>query len=149
MSKIGTIFKDIVKPFAWVGKEIVNLPKALDKLITLSNDAKEIASDAAAEVIAVSTDVGNLVAAVEKDDGASLQAIEELLSSSGQAIADKGINFVEDAAAVAAAEKFFATINGTNYADVLLALAKVIADGKSMTSVVIQDFKKLGADVTA
>lgn len=147
MSKLGTIFKDIAKPFVWVGKEIADLPAALNKLIVLSGDAKVIASDAANEVITVSIDVGDLVEAVGKDDGKSLQAIETLLADVPAAIADKGVSFTEDAAIITALETFFASINGTNYVDVLAAISKIIADGKSMTAVVIQDFKKLEADV--
>ncbi len=147
--KIGTIFKDIAKPFVWIGKEIINLPKALNKLITLSGDAKNIASDAANEVITVATDVGALVAAVQKDDGASLLAIEAFIAATTKAIADKGINVTEDATVISAAEQFFASINGTNYVDVLAAIAKIIADGKSMTATVIADFKKLETDATS
>lgn len=144
---VGTFFKDIGKGILWIPEHLTSLPKALNKLITLSDDAKEIASDAAKEVITVSTDVGELVAAVQKDGGASLQAIETLIAAGGKAISDKGLNFVEDAAVVTAVETFFATINGTNYADVLAAVAKVITDGKSMTATVVADFKKLASDV--
>lgn len=149
MSKLGTIFKYIAKPFVWIGDELDNLPKALNKLITLSSDAKDIASDAATEVIEVSTDVGTLVVAAGKDDGASLQAIETLLKDVGPAIAAKGTDWQSDVAIIQAIEAFFASVNGTNYVDVLAAIAKIIADGKSMTTTVIQDFKKLETDATS
>ena len=71
---LGTFFKDIGKGI----KEVfTGFPKAVAKLITLSDDAKQIASDAANEVITVASDVEQLIAAVAKDDGASLQAIEQ------------------------------------------------------------------------
>ncbi len=88
---IGGFFKDIGKG---IEKVFVSFPQALSKLIVLSDDAKDIASAAASEVITVSNDVCSLVAAVGKDDGASLKAIEALLTASGQAIAAKGLNFV-------------------------------------------------------
>ncbi len=50
---------------------------------------------------------------------------------------------------ITAVEQFFASISGTNYVDVLSAVAKVITDGKSMTSTVVADFKKLEADATS
>ena len=143
---IGQFFKDIGTGIKDV---FVGFPKAIAKLITLSEDAKTIDSAAASEVIAVSTDVAALVTAVGKDDGASLQAIETLLANVGTAVEAKGLNFTADAAIVGAVETFFATINGTNYVDVLAAIAKIITDGKSMTSTVIADFKKLEADATS
>jgi hypothetical protein len=142
---LGTFFKDIGKGLKDV---IVGFPAAITKLIVLSKDAESIASDAANEVITVSTDVAGLVSAVAKDDGASLQAIEALIAATSSAIAAKGLNFTEDAAIISAVEAFFATINGTNYADVIAAIAKVITDGKTMTATVIADFKKLETDAT-
>lgn len=142
---LGTFFKDIGKGLEDV---IVGFPKAVTKLIVLSKDAESIASDAANEVITVSTDVAGLVSAVAKDDGASLQAIEALIAATSSAIAAKGLNFTEDAAVISAVEAFFATMNGTNYVDVIAAIAKVITDGKTMTATVIADFKKLETDAT-
>lgn len=142
---LGTFFKDIGKGLEDV---IVGFPKAITKLIVLSKDAESIASDAANEVITVSTDVAGLVSAVAKDDGASLQAIEALIAATSSAIAAKGLNFTEDAAVISAVEAFFATMNGTNYVDVIAAIAKVITDGKTMTATVIADFKKLETDAT-
>jgi len=142
---LGTFFKDIGKGLEDV---IVGFPKAITKLIVLSKDAESIASDAANEVITVSTDVAGLVSAVAKDDGASLQAIEAFIAATSSAIAAKGLNFTEDAAVISAVEAFFATMNGTNYVDVIAAIAKVITDGKTMTATVIADFKKLETDAT-
>jgi len=143
---LGTIFKDIGKGIEDI---FVGFPKAISKLIVLSKDAESIASDAANEVITVSTDVAGLVSAVAKDDGASLQAIEALIAATSSAIAAKGLNFTQDAAIVGAVETFFATINSTNYVDVMTAIAKVITDGKTMTATVIADFKKLETDATS
>jgi hypothetical protein len=150
---LKNVFSGIAKAGKWVGLHVeeifTDLPKALSKLIVLSDDAKDIASSAANEVIQVSTDVGALVAAVAKDDGASLAAIALFLQNAEGAIAAKGLNFTEDGAVITAIEQFFASINGTNYADVFTALAKTISDGKSMTTTVIADFKKLEADATS
>lgn len=150
---MSNVFTKIGKGIKWTGEELLHLvtdvPKALSKLIVLSDDAKAIASDADKEVILVFGDVTALVAAVAKDDGASLQAIATLISAGGSAIAAGGTNIPDDAAVLAAASTFFKSINGTNYADVLAAIAKLISDGKTSTAVVIQDFKKLGADATS
>lgn len=150
---MSNVFVKIGQGIKWVGKEaeklVVEVPKALGKLITLSDDAKNIASDAGNEVITLAGDVTALVAAVGKDDGASLQAIENLINAGEAAGAAELLNPVADAAVLAAATVFFKTINTTNYADVLKAIAKVIQDGKSLSSVVITDFKKLGTDATS
>jgi hypothetical protein len=147
---IGTIFKDIGKSAVWIGKEaeelVVDVPKALSKLITLSGDAKIIASDAGNEVITLSGDVTALVAAVGKDDGASLQAIEALIVAGGTAVKGDGLIVADDVAVFAAAQTFFKSLNGTNYSDVLTAISKIIADGKRLSSTVIADFEKLEAD---
>ena len=143
---LGNFFKDIGKGIKDV---IVGFPAAITKLITLSKDAEAIASQAANEVIQVSTDVAQLVSAVAKDDGASLKAFEALVADAGSAISAKGLNFTADASIVAAVETFFATINGTNYVDVIAAIAKLINDGKTMTATVIADVKKLETDATA
>lgn len=149
MSKIGTILKDVAKPFVWIGKKVVDLPKALNKLIVLSADAKQIASDAASEVIAVATDVGDLVKATAEDDGKTLAAFGVFLEDTEHAIASGLTDVAADAAVLQAVATLFGTLKGSNYVDVFAAIAKVIADGKSMTSVVIADFEKLGADVVA
>lgn len=149
---MSNVFVKIGHGLEWVGEEaeklVVDVPKALDKLIVLSDDAKKIASDADTQVILVFGDVSSLVSAVAKDDGASLQAIAALITAGETAIAADGLDVPDDAAVLAAASVFFKSINGTNYADVLKAIAKLINDGKTSVSVVIQDFKKLGTDAT-
>ena len=148
---MSNVFVKVGKGLEWVGKEIASLvtdvPKALSKLITLSDDAKAIASDAGTEVIALTTDVTALVVAVAKDDGASLQAISALITAVEAAGAAELLNPAADAAVLAAVSAFCKTINTSNYQDVLTAIAKVIADGKSLSEVVIADVKKLVADV--
>jgi hypothetical protein len=144
---MSNVFVKVGHGLEWFGKEVAHLvtdvPAALGKLITLSQDGEKVASDAGNEVITMATDVTALVAAVAKDDGASLQAIEALITSGGAAIGARGLNATEDAAVLAAVEAFFKSINGTNYADVLTAIAKVIADGKSLSKTVIGDVEKL------
>lgn len=147
---MSNVFVKVGHGLEWFGKEVAHLvtevPAGLAKLITLSQDGEKVASDAGNEVITMTTDVTALVAAVAKDDGASLQAIAQLINAGGTAIAGKGLSITADAALLAAAKAFFASINASNYKDVLPAIAKVIADGKNLSKTVITDVEKLVAD---
>jgi hypothetical protein len=147
---MSNVFVKIGHGLEWFGKEVAHLvtdvPAGLSKLIELSQDGEKVASDAGNEVIALTKDVTALVAAVAKDDGASLQAIAQLITAGEGAFAAYGLDAIKDAAVLAAVSTFCKSINGTNYADVLVAIANVIADGKSLSKTVITDVEKLVAD---
>lgn len=143
------IFTEIGKGFEWVGKEIGKLFCDLPKLLRLTEDAEQAATNVLPETIAVIEDAGALAAATVKDSGVFLASLAGLSAAIAKAYADKALNLSEDVAVVTAFENFCKAFTSTNVADILSAWHKLATDTKMLDETVIATLKKLEADVVA
>lgn len=140
-------FVKIFDGIQWVVKEVGKGFGLLPKLITLTDDAKRIASDVVPKILAVLDAVKNLVAASLKDGGVFMNDLNAIVSAIVTAASQEGVNVSSDEAVVAAIGKFVKDFNASNVADVLGAWKNLIVTTQALDATVEADLKKLEADV--
>ena len=140
------ILAKIVGGITWLGKEVVKLSTELPKIITLTDDAENIASDALPKVLAVVDDAKALAVAGVAETGPILTDLAALGAAVALAIAAKGINLTADAGVAAAVEKLVATAQTESYATVVATWHALVTSVAALDETVVADLKKLEAD---
>lgn len=146
---IATAFEDVGKGVLWVGKEIGKGFSSIPKLITLTDDAKQIASDAVPKVLDV-LDAGKDLANSTAQDGSLFLLDVTALGGAIVAAAGKsGADLVADSAVLAAVEKLVSDFKADNVKDILASWQKILAAVHALNATVESDLKKLESDATA
>ncbi len=145
---MANIFSDVVKGFEWLGKKIADVPGAIGRVVTIADDVKADSQTLLPEVVTVIGDVGTLAGAIVKDGGTAFTALRALSVAVMAAYADKGVNFTEDVAVVAALKVFgeAVTAHGT-WLDVMAAAETTATDFDKLGASAMAALKKLEADV--
>lgn len=150
---MANVFGDVVAGLKWLGKEIITPFKAIDHIVTVSEDVKADAETLLPEITTLFADADALVVSSVKDGGAALGAVEKLTTAVIQAVSDaKAINItgeIKDVPEVSAA--FTALVaeitSKSTWSDVLANLAKFIADYDALATSAKASLAKLEADV--
>lgn len=142
------IFSEIAKGLTWVGKELLDIPATIKKVITVADDVKTDADTILPEIVTLIDSVDGLVAAAVKDSGADISAAEALVSAITVAVQANAMNFVADAAVLAALKTFATAVTtSSNYTDVLSAIATVVKSYDTLAGTAKTALTKLEADV--
>lgn len=140
------IFQKIGSGVVWVAKEIGKGFTSLPKLITLTDDAKAIASDSVQNIVVVLGDVKDLTTASVKDGGLFVQDLAALGSAILTAAKNDGLNVQADAAVAAAFEKLIGDFQTGNVSDILEAWKALVASAQAFDVQILADLKKLEQD---
>ena len=145
---MANIFSDVVKGFEWLGKKIADVPGAISRVITITDDVEADAKTLLPEVVTVIGDVGVLTTAIVKDSGTAFTALRLLSVSVMAAYADKGVNFTEDVAVLTTLKSFGEAVmaHGT-WLDVIEAGEKTATDFDKLGVSAQAALQKLEADV--
>jgi len=126
---MANVFSEIVKGFVWLGKEIVNAPAQIKKVLTIAEDVKADAGTLLPEVLTVIDDVDAVALAAVKDGGAALTDADTLVAAIVLAAKSDGINIADDESVVSAFQAFIAQVtNSNNWSDLIAANKKLVAD---------------------
>jgi hypothetical protein len=146
---VSSFWSKIKSFFHGLGMDLGAVFTELPKLITLTEDAENVATNALPEVMTLVQDSGVLVAATVKDGGAFLASFAELSAAIAAAIAAKAVNITADAAVVTAFENFCSLFNEANVSDILAAWAQITTDVKTLDTTMIAALQKMEADAKA
>jgi len=143
------IFADIVKGFVWIGKALVGATKWVPRVLKITEDVGQDAEQLMPQATQVLVDVDELAVAAVKDGGACLTSATALTEAILAAVADKGLNWKEDEAVIAALEAFKSEITTkSTWSDVLAAQQKLVTDWDSFGAAAEAALKKLEADAS-
>jgi hypothetical protein len=145
---MANIFSEVVKGFEWLGKKIVDVPGAISRVITITDDVEADSKTLLPEVATLVGDVGVLTSAIVKDGGTAFTALRLLSVSVLAAYAAKGVNFTEDVAVLTTLKAFGEAVmaHGT-WLDVVEAGEKTAVDFDKLGVSAEAALKKLEADV--
>jgi hypothetical protein len=145
---VANIFSDVVKGFGWLGKKIVGVPSAVDRVIAVTKDVEADAGTLLPELVTVIGDVETLTTAIVKDGGTAFSALRRLSEVVLAAYAAKGLDFSEDALVLTEFKAFgtAAMAHGT-WLDVIAAEEKTATDFDKLGASATAALKKLEADV--
>jgi len=126
---MANIFSEIVKGFTWLGKEIVDAPAQIKRVLTIADDVKADAGTLLPEVVTVIDDVDAVAVAAVKDGGAALSDADKLGVAILTAAQKDGIDIASDAAVVTALEAFIQQVTtSSNWSDLIAANKKLVTD---------------------
>lgn len=145
---MANFFAEAVKGLEWVGKELIDIPTEVKKVVTVADDVKQDADTILPEVVNLVDSVDALVVAAVKDSGADIAAAEALVSALTVAVQADALNFADDAAVLAALKTFATTVTASsNYSDVLTAVTVVVKSYDSLAGTAKAALVKLEGDV--
>jgi len=146
---LSYIFNKIAAGLCWLPKEIGKGFSKLTRLITVTDDAKQMASDVLPKLLNTLEFVRQLVTASIKDGGAFIAALTTL-GTSVAAAAEAGVtNLAADEAVVVAIKNLIGLINQTHIADILAAWKGLVNAAQELDATAEADLKKLEADVVS
>ena len=126
---MANIFSEIVKGFTWLGKEIVDAPAQIKRVLTIANDVKADAGTLLPEVVTVIDDVNAVAIAAVRDGGAALTDADTLGAAILTAAQKDGVDIASDAAVVTALEAFIRQVTtSSNWSDLIAANKKLVTD---------------------
>lgn len=145
---LSYIFNKIAAGICWLPKEIGKGFSKLTRLITVTNDAKQLASDVLPKLLNTLDFVRQLVTATIKDGGAFLAAITGLGTAVAAAVEAGITNIAADEAVVVAVKNLIGIINQAHIADILSAWRGLVNAAHELDATAEADLKKLDADVS-
>ena len=146
---LSYIFNKIAAGLCWLPKEIGKGFSKLTRLITVTDDAKQMASDVLPKLLNTLDFVRQLVTASIKDGGAFIAALTAL-GTSVAAAAEAGVtNLAADEAVVVAIKNLIGLINQTHIADILAAWKGLVNAAHELDATAEADLKNLEADVVS
>jgi len=126
---MANIFSEVVKGFTWLGKEIVDAPAQIKRVLTIANDVKADAGTLLPEVVTVIDDVNAVAIAAVRDGGAALTDADTLGAAILTAAQKDGVDIASDAAVVTALEAFIRQVTtSSNWSDLIAANKKLVTD---------------------
>jgi len=126
---MANVFSEIAKGFVWLGKEIVDAPAQIGKVLTIADDVKADAQTLLPEVVTVIGDVDAVALAAVKDGGAALTDADALAAAIVSAAQKDGLDIASDEAVVTAFGAFIKQVTtSSNWSDLIAANKKLIAD---------------------
>lgn len=146
---LSYIFNKIAAGICWLPKEIGKGFSKLGRLVTVTDDAKQIASDVLPKLLNTLDFVRQLVTATIKDGGAFLAALTAVGTSVAAAVEAGVTNIVADEAVLVAFKNLIGIINQTHIADILSAWKGLVNAAQELDATAEADLKKLGADVVS
>jgi len=144
---MANIFSEMVKGFSWLGKEIVDAPAQIKRVLTIADDVKADAATLLPEVVTVIDDVDAVAVAAVKDGGAALSDADQLGVAILLAAQQDGVNIASDAAVVTALEAFIRQVTtSSNWSDLIAANKKLVADYDTLGASAKAALRQLEAD---
>jgi hypothetical protein len=147
--KLMDVFKKIGQGLLWVPKEIGKLFSELPKLLTVTSDAKKLASDVFPKLMTLLNAVAAFVTATIKDGGQFLTALSALGVAVTAAVEAGGINIMADEAVVAAFEGLVKLFQQSHVGDILTAWKALVEAAHDFDATAVADLQKLESDAVA
>jgi len=129
----------------WLGKVIGEGFSFIPRLITYTEEAKQVASDALTGLVALLDAVGKFVSATAKDGAPFLTAQMGLGADVAKAVAASGLNVMEDEAVLADLKAIVKEFTDGGAADILAAWHALVEAAHSLNQTVLADVKKLAS----